>query len=200
MTIAHLLEDFARSRMPGDEAAPGGLSEEAIEAQRLESFEEGYKAGWDDAVAARDAEAAQISAGIAATLQDLSFTYNEAYAHMVKALEPLLERMVGSMLPALARDALKHHVLDELNALARELGRAEAIVHVAPGEVEALEPLVAEAGFPIRVAGDPELGEGQARLRFGEAERQVDLDEVLARVRRAVAAFCHETERELRHG
>lgn len=200
MSIGHLLEDFARARSHPTAAQPARLSDEQLEALRLEVFEEGYKAGWDDAVAARDKEETRLSAEIAGALQDLSFTYNEAYAHMVKALDPLLERLVGSLLPSLVRDALGAHVLSELKTLTRELGQAEVEVLVSQGQVEAIRPLVEEAGFPARVTGDPALGEGQAQLRFGTSERQVDLDDVLSEIRRAISAFCHETERELRHG
>ncbi|WP_371060910.1 ABC transporter ATP-binding protein [Rhodosalinus sp. 5P4] len=200
MSIAHLLEDFALARPQPTAAQSSPLSDEQLEALRLEAFEEGYKAGWDDAVAARDKEETRLSAELAGALQDLSFTYNEAYAHMVKAIEPLLERMVGSLLPSLMREALGAHVLSELGTLTRELGQAEVEVHVPPGQVDTIGTLVEGAGFPARVIGDPALGEGQAQLRFGTSERQVDLDDILSEIRRAISAFCHETERELRHG
>ena len=75
MSIAHLLEDFTLQ-------AGGGqlhvLDEDALEEQRLASFEQGYSAGWEDAVQAQEQSRGQVSAELAKSLEDMSFTYHEA--------------------------------------------------------------------------------------------------------------------------
>ncbi len=78
----------------------------AIEESKLASYEQGYKAGWDDAAAALAEDQTRIRADLARNLQQLSFTYQEARSHILKAVEPLLEEMVGRLLPDMARETL----------------------------------------------------------------------------------------------
>jgi hypothetical protein len=55
---------------------------DAVEEAKVASFEQGYKAGWDDAVAAQSEDQTRIRADLARNLQSLSFTYQEARSHM----------------------------------------------------------------------------------------------------------------------
>ncbi|MDA7965210.1 MAG: ABC transporter ATP-binding protein, partial [Ruegeria sp.] len=69
MSIAHLLEDFTVQTGAG---ALHMLDDEALEEQRLAAFENGYGAGWDDAVQAQDQARGQLSAELSGALSDLS--------------------------------------------------------------------------------------------------------------------------------
>ena len=71
---------------------------------QLDAFEEGYRAGWDDAIKAQSDDRTRISE-FAQNLQDLSFTYHEAYSHAINAMTPLLEDIVRSVLPKIAHEA-----------------------------------------------------------------------------------------------
>ena len=199
MSVTHLLEDFGQSLAETD--FDGSRTTEAIETRRLEAFEEGYKAGWDDAVAAQADEKSRISADFAKNLQDLSFTYHEAYSHVIKAINPLLQQIVESVLPELARRTLGPHVVEQLGEMAKGQAETNVEIVVAPANFEALEQLMQqEFGFPVRVVQEASLGDGQVHLRFGSSERQIDLDEVLAGIGQAVAGFFHETKKEAAHG
>lgn len=173
-----------------------------IEEARLQSYEQGYAAGWDDAVAAQDGEVARLRADLGRNLEDLSFTYHEAYSHVLRTLEPLLHDMVTKVLPAIARESLGHVVLDHLRPLAKELAGTPIAVVANPVNRAAIERLlVAEADFPLTMEEEPSLGEGQVWLKLGEAESRVDLDGVIAAISAAVSAFFRiEKQEERRHG
>ncbi|MFN6951206.1 MAG: flagellar biosynthesis protein, partial [Albidovulum sp.] len=169
---------------------PVELAQLEFEEVRLQAYEQGYTAGWDDAVAAQDAEVARLRADLGRSLEDLSFTYHEAHSHVLRSLEPLLHDMVTKVLPALARESLGHVVLDHLRPLARDLAGAPIVVVVNPVNCTTIERLlVAEADFPLIVQGEPSLGEGQVHLKLGEVESHIDLDGVIAALSAAVSNF-----------
>lgn len=173
-----------------------------LEEARLQAYEQGYTAGWDDSVAAQDAEVARLRADLGRSLEDLSFTYHEAHSHVLRTLEPLLHDMVTKVLPALARETLGHVVLDHLRPLARELAGAPIAVVANPVNRAIIERLVvAEADFPVIVREEASLGEGQVYLKLGEVESQIDLDGVIAAMAAAVSAFFRvEKQEDRKHG
>jgi flagellar assembly protein FliH len=174
---------------------------EQSEAQRLESFETGYKAGWDDAIQANSDDKARISSALGQHLQDLSFTYHEAYSHVMNVMAPLLEDIVGTLLPNMAREALGAHVVDELQKQAQAIGALDVVIAVAPNRVSAVAPLIEQDfGFPIRLIADDTLGEDQADIRFGETEWQVDLGTLVDSVTSAIQGFAQENRRKVSHG
>lgn len=176
--------------VPDITGAQVNVSSSDFEEMRLAAFEKGYTAGWDDAVAAQDAETAKLRADLARNLQDLSFTYQEARSHVLQAMEPLLRDMVGKVLPTIARESLSRIVLETLQPLAEEMSGAAITVVVNPANRHSVETLLsATKTLPLTFVEEPSLGEGQVYLRMGEAESRIDLDGVIAAIGRAVAGF-----------
>lgn len=166
------------------------ISASEMEEARLAAFEKGYKAGWDDAVAAQATEAARQKADMARALQDLAFTYHEAHGHVLRAMEPLLQDMVTKVLPLVARKALGQVALEALRPLAEEMAGAPVTVMVNPANRAVVEALLTEAGsLPLRCVEEPSLGDGQVYLRMGDSETRVDLDGVIAAIGTALTAF-----------
>lgn len=196
MTIAHLLEDFGGTRR---EAAGGGavLDEEEIETRRLAAFEEGYQAGWEDAVQAHTKDKLRITSDLAQNLLDLSFTYNEAYTHLFRELRPLLVEIVDTLLPRLLRRSIGPRIVEELQAAAAESLRGEVHILVNPAVVELVETLVEQDGaMPVSVRGDAGLAEGQAQLSLSDREIEINLDEMIAEISSALDAFTHDLQKE----
>lgn len=187
MSVSHLLEDFgAYSRTGG-----GELTDVLIEEERLEAFEKGYQAGWDDSAAAQKDTARHVSADLAQNLKDLSFTYQEAYSGMLKGLRPLVEQMVEQLLPRLARETLAPRVGELIGDLIARHGRQPVRLVASPADISVLEDLVeGDDHLPVTVSGDPSMAEGQVRLRFGEvAEHEIDLADVLGSIGQAITAY-----------
>lgn len=184
-------------------AAPRAeIAQAELEEVRLQAYEQGYTAGWDDAVAAQEAEVARLRGELGRNLEDLSFTYHEAHSHVLRTLEPLLHDMVTKVLPALARETLGQIVLEHLRPLAQQLTGAPITVVTNPVNRATIERLlVAEAKFPLVVREEDSLGEGQVYLKLGEVETQIDLDGVIAAMAAAVSTFFRiERQEDRRHG
>jgi flagellar M-ring protein FliF len=72
-----VLEDFATLAGPAAQA-PSDPAPALADAERLAAYEQGYRAGWDDAVRAEAADQARIGAELARNLQEMSFSFHEA--------------------------------------------------------------------------------------------------------------------------
>jgi flagellar biosynthesis/type III secretory pathway protein FliH len=162
----------------------------AVEEAKVASFEQGYSAGWDDAVAAQQSDQTRIRADLARNLQSLAFTFQDARSHVLEAIRPLILEMVDRLLPEVAREALAPTVLEALTPLADGLADAPLTLVLNPTVRGQIEDLIAQAtGLPMVIEEEPSLPEGQVYVRFGSAETKVDLSQVTADIAIAVRAF-----------
>jgi flagellar assembly protein FliH len=193
MGIAHLLEDFGTSTL----GEPITLSTGSLEDQRLEAFEKGYKAGWDDSVKASAEDLRTVSVDLAQNLQDLSFTYEEAYSAALMGLKPLIEQIVSTLLPGAMQQALGAQVVDQLCDIARDQPRPQVDLVCSPGTAPALGGLLDVCpDVSVSIIENPDLSDGQVSLRFDAEERDIDLGAILEQIRTAVAGFFTENQRE----
>jgi flagellar assembly protein FliH len=173
----------------------------AMEEARLASFEAGYEAGWEDAMAAQKDERSAVGADLARNLQALSFTYHEARAHVLAALQPFLVALVSRVLPETARANLAPMVAEALRPLAELAAGAPVTIELNPAARPAIEALLAgQASPPVRLVEEPTLGEGQVYLRLGDREDHVNLDHITESIRTAVTGFFPSAEELKTHG
>ncbi|KPA20347.1 hypothetical protein shim_33360 [Shimia sp. SK013] len=198
MSISHLLEDFGRSaEIATTSAAPVTASEESL----LDSYETGYKAGWEDATKARDDAHSSISETLAANLQDLSFTYHEAHSSVLSEIAPMVEKAIMTVLPEIARKSVGAVVVEELRQIIQTHGATQVNLVTSPDDHETVAAMLPEdLQFPVVMTTDPDLASGQAQFEFDTREREVDLSEVLGAVEQAFSAFTHETRKEAQNG
>ena len=180
------LEEFESTLSPADAADAGQL---AMEEVRLEAFENGYRAGWDDAMVAQSEEQNRLRADLARNLQALSFTYFEARAHVVRAVAPLLREMAGRVMPAIALQTLPALVAEALETHAETAAARPMTLVVSPVNRAAVEKAVAESPLPLTLLDEPSLGDGQVYLRFDETEDRIDIDAALATIASAVSDY-----------
>ncbi len=195
MSIAHLLEDFTKS------SAGSGvhlLDDDALEEQRLQSFERGYGAGWEDAVGAQQQGQAQLSADLSATLSDLSFTYQEALTRMSLSLEPMFQSLTQAILPGILDKGFASRVIEQLCEIAQDqIGQPMQLI-VPSGTADSIRPLLPpELSAPVQVVEDASLHTGQARLQVGIARRKVDCSALLDAVSTAFDAYIFEAKEAL---
>ena len=108
MSISHLLKEFDPKH--GVSLVPGV----ALETVRLEAFENGYQAGWEDAKTAFEQSKDALSNAALENLRDVSFTYQEALSAVTAGLEPILHEICNQILPEVSRQScapLWRHVL-----------------------------------------------------------------------------------------
>ena len=169
----------------------------SLEEAKLTAFDTGYAAGWEDAAAAQSSEQSRISADLARNLQSLGFTYQEARVHVLRALEPLLQEIVGRLLPEVARLTLAPIVLDVLMPMAERMADAPVTLVLNPAARLPVEKLLEQAtGMTLTIVEEPSLGEGQVYLRLGTAETRIDLDRATAEITAAVRGFFKLPEKE----
>lgn len=162
----------------------------ALEEVGLASYEQGYSAGWEDAVAAQNDEKAKMSADLSHNLQALSFTYHEARAHILKSLEPLLTAIVAQVLPEIAKAGLPAVIQKTILPLADQAADTPIDLLFNPAARSVIEEFFLHGnGPPINLVEEPTLGEGQAFLRFGESETRIDLDGAVAEMKDALNDF-----------
>ena len=198
MSLAHLYPDF-ETLLP-DAILMADTTSEALEEAQLSGFDTGYQAGWDDAVKAREGEDTKLTAEFVHTLQDLSFTYHEAFAKLSSGMRPLLSTFVTSVLPQVARDGLALQLADQINELVD--GQSENMIELAVSPLR--KPMLSEIieqydSIPFLITEDASLGDGQVHLRVNQHERDIDVDRVLSEVSASIDAFCQTPSREVHH-
>lgn len=183
--LATLLEDFGTQPVGRPQHRP---SDDVLETERLESFDQGYRAGWDDAIKAKSDEADEASRTLAQNLQDLTFTYNEAQAQVLASLRPLLDEVVQKMLPAMTHSSLGAHVTEHVMKIAGSLVEGRIQIRVAPGAGDNVSEMLERTSpnLPVSVAEDDTVLPGQAELRFGDREKHIDLAGVTAEISGAI--------------
>ena len=171
---------------------------DAFEEARLASYEEGYKAGWDDAAAAGEADGEGLRREAARNLQALAFTYHEARGHLMEGLGPLFDAICDRLLPDMAQAALGGMVRETLIPLAgAALDRPVTLVLNPAGRAAVEAALADSPAPPVDLVEDPTLGEAEVHLRGATEERRIDLDAAAAEIRAAITAFLaapHATE------
>lgn len=194
-----VLEDFDAT--PHRPAAPQTGGDADSEDQRLASFEAGYRAGWDDAVAAQTDQETELRAEIARNLQGLAFTYHDARSHVLRALGPLVADLAARLLPAIAQAALPQLVAEALAPYAEIAAETPVQVMLHPSVRQRVEALLGTTpGLPLTYQEDEALSPGQIWLALGETETRVDIDAALATIRTALDDFFTLAAKESRHG
>lgn len=171
-------------------AASRLVPEALLEEERLQSFDKGYRAGWDDAACAHAEEQRQVSAELASNLQDLSFTYHEARSAVLGEMEGILRGVLDKVLPATVRHSLGEMIVCQINDVATGASEVPVEIVVSPSNGELVEELIAgKVAPPLRVLEEQTLGDGQAYIRIGRSEHKFDLEAVLEEISGAVSQF-----------
>lgn len=197
------LEDFDLPAEPAQ--LPGAASDLVVgtqgEADRMATYEEGYQAGWDDAARARSEDDAKTAAEFAHALQELSLTFHEARSHVMQSMEPLLDALVSTLMPALTAEVMAATIRETLQPMMQDCADAPIELVVAPGGARLLEaPALEFAATAISVVEETTLASGQAYLRLGKTERNIDLTSTLETIKAAMAALYDFNERTLQDG
>jgi hypothetical protein len=196
MTIAHLLEEFA-----GEEDT-GGLrliSDLALEEERLAAFDDGFAAGWDDALKAQKQTETRINEAFADALETAGFTYHEALSQITENLSPVFEQLVAMVLPEVLQTTLGLHVIDRLTELATDAAAQPITVTVSPAFRPRLEALVAQqsaVSVDIRESADHDT----VTFAVGSMEQELNMGRLLDDIKVAVDAYVHTGKRIAANG
>lgn len=195
MSLSHRYRNFGASQPHGGQAQP--IEAEQIEEDKLQSFEEGYKSGWDDAVCAQETTRANVSAEFARNLQEASFSYHEARSALVQELRNVIEPLMENLLPAIASETLAAHILDQITQVSRDnLGRPIEVA-VSPTRVTAMQTIFEDViKEPFVIVADDCMAADQVFLRVGQEEREVDFAPWLQEVKDGLSAYFDSIGKE----
>jgi flagellar biosynthesis/type III secretory pathway protein FliH len=177
------------------------ISKTELEDIRLVAFDKGYAAGWDDAVGAQSDDAARLKAEVARSVQAMAFGFQEARAHLLKSLAPLIAAIVGKLLPDVARASLAPMVLDQLMPMAEVLTDVPVTILLHPRARVHIEALLLNApGLPVTLTEDRNLAEGQVYLKSPTTETIIDLDRAVFDITAAIRGFFELTAEDRKYG
>ncbi len=186
-----------------DDLSPDAIetSQEELEGAKLDSFEAGYQDGWDDAIKAQGQTDAKLTEDFVQTIQDMSFTYQEAYVKLSEGMRPILISLVTKLLPKIAEQSIGPQINQQLAELMDQEGRNIIEIAVAPEKQALIEKLVSEnTSAPFTVTSEQALSSGQIYLRVNDREREINLDAVLEGATSAIEAFFHSDKKEIPNG
>ncbi|MEY8828765.1 ABC transporter ATP-binding protein [Sedimentitalea sp. XS_ASV28] len=199
MAIAHLLEDFSMIDRPEDPITE--MSDDAIEDMRLASFEQGYTAGWDDAIRVQSEDKHRALAALAQNLEDFAFTYQEALSQMTRAIEPVFRTLLQKVLPEAMQESVGARIVEQCLDLAREQVEQPVMLVVPTGAGDALKPILQkDLAMQLAIRESAEIGPGQIQIRIGDSEREIDTAQLLASLTQSVDAFYHTLTEESLYG
>ncbi len=199
MSIAHLLEDFDTDPLATDKVHL--MTEDTLEEHRLTAFDAGYAAGWDDAAKAQSDQKTEVAASLVRTLEDASFTYQEAVAQVNAALEPMFRRLVDTVLPRSLEDSYGLHIVEQLRDMAREQTAQPALLVVPSGAGRVLKPMLdREFAMPVQLVEEASLPPGQASLRIADIERNIDYEALMNAIKSALDSFTYQAREATRNG
>lgn len=193
------LEEFdVQPVRPAAVPGPQAMVQDNVQSEeaKLEAFENGYKAGWDDAAKSHAENLDNVSVELARNLQELSFTFHEARAQILKDMRAVFSELMEKIMPRIAAENLPTIIAEQITEIARSgvNTRIELLVH--PSNVESVSNLMpAQDQLDVVVVAEPSLGDGQARLVFADGEQNVDLSAVLQTAQEKTEGFFNLNEK-----
>lgn len=166
-----------------------------------EDWRAGHATGLADGLAMAAMRQDVLSDGAAQAINDLVFTYAEARAQVLAALQPLIGTIMDRLLPELGRATLLPLLVERIMAVAAEHSAMPVVIRVPPSTAPALITLMQTFPEPKPgILADASLEEGQALIAAAEQENMVDLEGLVTEIRQTLEAFTDETQQEMRHG
>ena len=182
------LEDFGQGAPPPSKPEKK-ITGEDREIDRLATYDEGYKAGWDDAQSAATEDRTRIGAEFERNLQELSFSFHEAKVQVAQSLAPLVTALVECLFPQLVVTSLADQLVTVLEPLKDKMDTPTLELRCAPEDAETLGSMLkSNFGLPITLRPEPSLMTGQADFVLGHETHEVDVSALQIEIQRLVKA------------
>ena len=199
MSLSHLFQDFGTLKPMN--VGKKSFNSEEIEDLKLQAYEGGFQAGWEEAIKAQSETMGHVSAGLAASLQNASFEYHELRRTLHESVKSILTEVVETVLPVTAHASLGRHICDLIGTLSLDALDRRIEIAVAPGRDDVVRDLLAlELPEPFEVVVDPMMSPDQAILRLGSKEMDLNLDKTVAEISTAVTNYFEIQKAEVNDG
>lgn len=195
------LEEFERDQGPAAFRHLPKIGPDELEAQVKAAYEQGYAAGWDDAIQEEAASNERIGTEFSRNLRDLGFTFHEARNNVLLAMEQFLEELAKSLMPELVRENLGPFLVQEVMAIASDVADCTFEILIPEGTLPLVEQfLQPQSTLGIALREEPSLAAGQALIKAAHRERVIDFDGLIADYSNSLAALFDHVKQERAHG
>lgn len=172
-----------------DGATDGDLSHAGKTAAPA-TYEEGYTDGLAAAEAAFQAQQSTLQNDLVQSIETAAFGYHEAQGAMIAAVQPLLESMLSTLLPAVLAPALHAHLRDMIDVALKEDLTVPIRLAVPPDQLEAVQVALGHTDVPqLKLTSDPDLQTHAAWICLDGTETALDLDGALAAIGAHIASL-----------
>ncbi len=193
MGLALALEDF--------EIAPAVFAASPEPDGPSPDWYAGHAAGRAEAAATAAAAQDALDTAFVQRLEDMAFGHAEARSLLMAELVPLFETLSSTLLPALADDVLAAHLVDALEAAARDDLGQKIVLRVSSRDVVAIsDRLAAYDRLPFVCRSDPALPPGSVILSGGTFESCLDTARLTDGLGAILSAFIDDQPLEAAHG
>lgn len=177
------------------------VNDQDLAKARSTAFEEGYQAGWDDAIRAENANQSNVSTEFAKNLLDIGFSFHEARTQIMRALRPLLLEIISKVVPHSMSETIGHSVLEELIPIIDSAANQPIKILVSADNIKAINAVLeSEIAVPLDVEEEPTFSNGQVQIRCGNIEKNMNFEQVITRINDVVESVYQLNEKAVSNG
>jgi len=109
--------------------------------------------------------------------------------------------LTSAILPDALAASFGHHIVDQLTDMAKDQTGQPLVITVAVGEAAGVRSALTQTfSVEVKVREDSELSPGQAYLRVGNLEREINSAALLESIRDSVDAFSYQVKEDANYG
>ena len=179
MKISNFLEEFSANEF--DQNNDSKII--AVEEDKLESFEQGYKAGWDDALAAQTEIETQNVSKLNQAISDLSFNQYSALDTASRHTTSLFREILDIIFPKMINQMLQNEIIFELNKALKVNLAPEIKIFLNKEQIPRMQKfsnICKEEGILVEAHPDIDINCAKAVTNFNEVF--IDLNKYTDRI------------------
>lgn len=196
MRLSGVLETFD-SKLESDEES-SGFSSEVIEDQKLASFEAGYRAGWEDSVAASNTSDHKMYEKFGKEILRLQETQSAELDRVTTQVREFNLVALEKFFASAKEIIFVKKICQKIDSEIRD--RQDFKINLAVSrkkDVEFLKNLQSEIDQEIKTKIDSNLNDGDLRLEIGSSKWEFNLESVIDEMTGVLLDLNSETDRDL---
>jgi|FLOH01.1.fsa_nt_gi hypothetical protein len=170
---------------------------------KINTFQVGYDQGFSAAKSQFETASALQALDLSQKLQEVVFTHIEARRNIIKALEPVLIRLVDIVMPELANLALCDIVTAQISNIASGGLIGDIVVSASIADAPILAGFLKtlrDRNFGVTVIENPSFADGQVAITAPDIETHINLDQAIDATRQGLIEYFHLVSQEKSNG
>lgn len=194
MSLAHKYDEFSDDYSETDDTSSSDIATESD----LQLFENGYQAGWQDAVTALQVEKEEGIQKAAQVLEEITFTNSEVRRQILNSVSELLQSIFANLLPHIRDQSLGSTLAHNLQTIIEKNLGEDVQILSSPGMAQVINDCLSEnqrQHVVIKVV--PDLPATEIRIEVGQATFLLDHGIIETAIRDAIAQLAPQKGRSL---